>query len=584
MAHSGLNKVTVEPFMFLSMFVAFLTWVAFPQMILNNICLRTHNKTRCAAMFTGSYKKDYDIVQKESTLWFGGFLGIATFIAILTLPLVGTLSDRFGRYKIMFLAPIGQLLQAITMVGILYHGLDYPTWALLLPGFMPGMVGDVSGLYVLAASYITDITSEEARTLRITLVDSVVLLASLSSTLCSGFIIEAYGYFGIFVTNIISLVLALSYLIFWVKPVTHKKEGSSEQTNIEDQEVNPHVDKNEGKPSMTGVRGTVTVGDEMGQTVKADEPAEQREDCSANTNDMTCARGSCYNNQPLPIIEGVDINKSNDKLWVPEHDGSMPNVKEAMLQPPVELISQEGEKMPACSQVLQILKQSNPLRNLKRVYGVLKADGQMFRGMTLFLLMFLAAVCYSGEMSVLALYLKNRPYFFSPRDLGFYFAYVSGIIAILGLAFFNYLFTKRIKLNDYLILLMSFCFFTVYYTLLSVANSILMLYLIQLVHCIGSLNTCIIRSLLSKLTPESTTGLLFGALFMAETIGVMFGSLICPAVYSLVAATYPGAVFFVNAGLSSVSVITTIVLMVKVRNTSQNSRSKDIGNLVGDEQ
>ena len=535
-------------------------------------------------MFAGSYKHDYDIVQEESSLWFGGFLGIATFIAILTLPLVGTLSDRFGRYKIMFLVPISQLLQAITMVGVLYHGLEYPTWALLLPGFMPGMVGDVSGLYVLAASYITDITSEETRTLRITLVDSVVLLASLLSTLCSGFIIEAYGYFGIYVTNIISLVLALSYLIFCLKPVTHKKEESSGPTSIEDQEVNLHVDKDERKPWMTGVREQVTVGDEVRRGVKADEPAERSEDCSANTNGMTCARGSGYNNQPLPIIEGVDINKSNDKPGVPEHDVSAPHLKKAMLQPPVELISQvEGEETPACSQVLQILKQSNPIRNLKRVYGVLKADGQMFRGMTLFLLMFLAAVCYSGEMSVLALYLKNRPYFLSPRDLGFYFAYVSGVIAILGMAFFNYLFTKRLKLNDYLILLMSFCFFTVYYALLSVANSILMLYLIQLVHCIGSLNTCVLRSLLSKLAPESTTGLLFGALFMAETIGVMFGSLICPAVYSRVAATYPGAVFFVNAGLSSVSIITTIVLMVKVRNTSQNSRSKDLANVVGDE-
>ena len=580
MAHSGLNKVTVEPFLFLSMFVAFLTWVAFPQMILNNNCLRTHNKTRCAAMFTGSYKQDYDIVQEESTLWFGGFLGIATFIAILTLPLVGTLSDRFGRYKIMFLAPVSQLLQAITMVGVLYHGLEYQTWALLLPGFMPGMVGNVSGLYVLAASYITDITSEEARTLRLTLVDSAVQLASLSSTLCSGFIIEAYGYFGIFVANIISLVLALSYLIFCVKSVTHTKEGSSGQTSIEQQEVNPDVDKDKRKPLMTGVREQVTVGNEGGRGVVADEPAERSEDCYANTNSMACSRGSCYNSQPSRTTEGTP----NDKHGVPEHDGSTPNVKEALLQPPVKLISQVGgENVPACSQVLQILKQSNPIRNLKRVYGVLKADGQMFRGMTLFLLMFLAATCYSGEMSVLALYLKNRPYFLSPRDLGLYFAYVSGVKAILGMAFFNYLFTKRIKLNDYLILLMSFSFLTIYNGLLSVANSILMLYLIQLVHCIGSLNTCVIRSLLSKLAPESTTGLLFGALFMVETVGVMFGSLICPAVYSRVAAKYPGAVFFVNVGLSSVSVITTIILMVKVRNTSQNS-SKNLGNLVGDEQ
>ena len=569
MAIFSLFKITVEPLMFLCMFVAFLTWVTLPQMILENICLRNHNNTRCAEMFSGSYKQDYDVVQEESTLWFGGFLGIATFIAILTLPLVGTLSDRFGRHKIMFLAPIGQLLQAITMVGILFHGLEYPTWAVLLPGFLPGICGDVSGLYVLAASYTTDITSEETRTLRITLVDSVVLLASLLSTLCSGFIIEAFGYFGIFVANIISLVLALSYLIFCVKPVNQKKDGSSQLAEVENKSVASHVDKDQRKLVMTAEIEMVDNEEDTGQDFRRERSVRNVESTNfsvSDRNDMTSTGDSPYNDQSLPIVEEVqqDTIKRDD---IPQTGHcSTPNFHTALLQHPVELISEAScEKISRRFQLLHILQQSNPIGNLKRVYCVLKADGQMFDGMTLFLLMFLAAVCYSGEMSVLALYLKNRPYFMSPRDLGFYFAYVSGIIAILGMAFFNYLFTERLKLNDYLILLMSFCFFTIYFVLLSIANSILMLYLIQLVHCIGSLNTCVLRSILSKLAPESTTGLLFGALFMSERLGGMFGSLVCPAVYSRVAARYPGAVFFVNAGFSLVSIVTTIVLMVKVR-------------------
>ena len=693
------SEITVEPFMFLCMHAFFLSLVAFPQITLDNVCLQKHNSTKCAAMLTGSYKEDYDIVQEQSTLWFGGLLVTATFITVLTLPFVGTVSDQFGRYTAMFLTPVSQLLQALVLTGVMLDGLKFPTWVLLLTGCMPGFVGDVSGLYVLTGSYISDITSEKTRTLRIALLESAALVAGLSATLCSGFIIEGYGYVGIYVTNIASLMLALLYLVFCVKPVTRPKRDMPMPEEIDNQDVNFQYDKDEDRVWLKSKDKEMNVEEHVGQELKTNKSdgrqcgceycsmKETREnvcigensvhecyftkkeeetdildrneceliqnhvnrDIGSNSGKSSTGKETCCRDEDDSVADcgmkevnektGKDTNGNEDSLVGESYmlyktrrtkaskcisakngaaeqnlidmasdivlddvsdrmeeniridkrsgtryDSSSSNFQRALLQPEVAVIFRtEHRKISIHSKVLHILSESNPVRNLKRVRSVLKEEDQMFTGFLLSFLIFLNAMSYSGEMSVLVLFLKNRPYFFSPRDLGFYMAYESGILAILGMAIFNYLFTRVINMEDHHLLLMSFCFSAVYYILLSIANSLLMLYLIQLVHSIGSLSTCVIRSLLTKLAPESTVGLLFGALLMSETAGVMFGSLICPAVYSRVATVYPGAVFVVNAGLSSVSIVITIILMVKVRNRKQNETTKGLSNAVGDE-
>ena len=612
-----LSMITVEPFMFLCMHVFFLSLVAFPQIILDNVCLHKHNSTRCAAMFTGSYKEDYDIVQEQSTLWFGGLLVIATFITVLTLPFVGTVSDQFGRYTAMFLTPVSQLVQSLVMLGILLNGFKFPTWVLLLPGFIPGLVGDVSGLYVLTGCYISDITSEKTRTLRITLLDSAAMLSGLSATLCSGFIIEGYGYVGIFVTNIAFLVSALLYLIFCVNPVNDKKDESSRQANVENQEVSSHMDKNGEQTLTTDVRENVSV-EEVEELLRTDisngkldcfrsSPRNTRGREHATTGDIAYHRDvaeeekrkldsdignwhllmndvqeerndktEAANDEEKVTMQSNDVlsttNFTNDDNRPLSHRTVTDQYAKGALEPQVEVFSKmEYENVSSCSKLFHILKESNPIQNFKRVHNLLKAENQMFNGLILYLLMFVTAISYSGEMAVMALYLKNRPYFLSSRDLGLYLAYESGIIAILGMAILNFLFTRILRINDHLLLLIAFCFYILYFILLSVAQSLLLLYLIQLVHSVASLSTCTIRSLLSKIVPASTIGLIFGALLIIETAGVLLGSFLSPFIYSRVLAAYPGGVFFFNVALSLFNIVVTAIL--RKRNRARGRRA-----------
>ena len=669
MACLSFSKISVEPFMFLNMNVFFLTFVTVPQIILDNICLLKHNETKCLAMFSGSFKEEFDIVQEQATLWFGGLLVMVTFIIILTLPFIGALSDFLGRYTAMFLSPVCQILQSLITLGIVLNGLPFPTWVLLLVASIPALVGDLSGFFVLTESYITAITSEKTRTLRMTLLEGAGMMAGLSATLSSGFIIEKFGYAGIFVTNILLLVLALLYLTFCVKPANKMQKEPPMEPDVEGEEMSSLLD------NVTGMASKKTNEEEDHKNVEEEDvreieefirkdeedfrenkedfceneedfresedvlesEANARENGDIRKNEVVSENGEDVCENEVSSTEGAkdnpcssdfitknDVNENkevNTEMPVPnafeaisngtfDCNSSVPIIQDAhrcdieeirkiddraggghgRITPHLEKLGLRIENSPkvtctktsSCSKLRHILKESNPIHNLMRVYRILKEEGQLFNGPMLFFLILLNALAYSGEASVLTLYLKNRPYFLSARLLGLYLAYGSGTLAIVGMVILNFLFTRVIKMNDHILLLISLCALLVYYVLLALAQSMLMLYLIQLIHALGTLSTCIIRASLTKIVPAPTVGLLLGALIMFETAGVLLGSIICPIVYSQVAATYPGAVFFINVAFTLLSVVATSAFLVKNRNNGQSKRRNELTDLVDD--
>ena len=667
--------------MFLCMMAFFLKLVAIPQIVLDNVCLLKHNKTKCRAMFTGSHKEDFDAVQQESTLWFGGYLVTTTLVTVLCLPFVGTMSDRFGRYKAMLSSPISQLLQTFVFLGILAKDLNFPTWTLLLAGPITAFVGDVGGLYVLTASYVAEITTEKERTLRLTLLESSQLTGALAATIFSGLIIEKLGYSAIFIADLILLILALAYLIFCVKPVEHLKEATmqeEEKEPVKKDKEPTETTKNKGlgiisnqmteigknknefenddedaseshrtKMASVQINHAVTKSnscEEFGRDVTSldinrnelhkseDEStgnpnltAENRHSANANTNvrvhivepDETKLRGAgeseelhskdnkckSENGETGAVRDQRDNNKTieNDlfsskyerKLSVENktqlkidsnentgnvNDNEDQKVKDAKISLQIGSSEANDKKKSAFASIMNLIRESNPIKNLIRAQKILKENEQLSCGLLLFLLMSLAAISYSGELAVTALYLKNKPYYLPATDLGYFLAYESGMLAILGMVILNFLFTKVMKIQDHVLLIFNSVAYIVYFVLLALAKSMLMLYLIQPIRAAGTLNTCAIKSILTKSVPEASVGLLLGALLMIETFSVMIGALVCPIIYSTVAATNPGAVFYVNVGLMIISTPVAGYLLFIKKKDEQNLVQKAIAN------
>lgn len=663
------KTVTVEPFVFLCMKAFYLQLVSLPQIILDNVCLKKHNATKCHAMFNGMYKPDFDVVQQESTLWLGGYLVVTTLIIVMFLPAIGAISDKLGRYRAMLLSPIGQFVQTLAFLGILANGLNFPTWLLLLAGPITAVVGDVSGLFVLAGSYISELTTVEQRTMRLTILEASQLIGGLSASVCSGLIIEKFGYKAIFIANLILLSIALAYLVVYVKPVDSVKqrnesngfvvegskdridaflmdeikahgtecsllkdhnvmmENNSRNSTAHNEAENQKTDKLEEYCHMAKQTGfcqgakleiKARIGNNDRENMMTENETilheaiacDEFEDASAKTKDDKCdrndlcfdkteeysreqvemglcnravmARKSCENRDEIiqsdtERMEAINSNTTSRgdvtcKQNTEEEKGS--DKLGAILQdqtPEITVIKQRGygEKRPACAGMLIIIKEANVIHNLKNVRTILKANGQLLHGSLLFLLMSLAAVSYSGDLAVTALYLKNRPYFLPPTDLGYFFAYQSGMLAILGMVVFNFVLTKVIKIEDNTLLVFNTVMFILYFVLLAFSKTLLMLYLIQLIHAAGTLNTCAIRSMLTKIVPKSSIGTVFGALSMVEAFFVIVGVLLCPLIYSNIAAINPGAVFFVNAGLMLISTPVAVYLLTTKKKREQ---------------
>ncbi|XP_065056028.1 uncharacterized protein LOC135684406 [Rhopilema esculentum] len=486
-----LPAITVEPLMFLCMQSFFLHLVALPQIVLENVCLKKHNETKCAAMYTGSFKKEYDTVQEESTIWFGALLVAASFVTVLSLPVVATLSDEVGRRKIMSLSPLSQLIQSVILVCILSAGMRFPTWLLVLVGLIPTTVGDVSGLYVFTYSYISEITTEKTRTLRINLLEAASILSGFVSSFSSGFIIERFGYVGIYVCCLVIDILAIIYLLFFVKPIdklTTRKDMAA-QDNVE-------LDCHNSKTSL--------------------EETEAAQDDNVVKKDVENCDSAREESQSLMVAKKSDTEKCKIKKT-----NSSANKEDCGKS--ARLCGETGGNFAA--KLLNILKASNPIGNLKRVCQVLKLYGQLTYGLLLFLLMILAAITYSGELAVIVLYLKTDPYYLDSVEIGFFLAFQSGALAILGLVGFNFLFARFLKLNDHTILLGTALAYVAYCLLLGLANSTLMLYLSQIVHAMATLNVSTIRAMISKVTPPSTVGLLFSAMLIVEVSSIMIGAM-----------------------------------------------------------
>ena len=605
--------VTVEPLTCICFMVFFLDLVTLPQIILDDVCGIKHNQSRCQDMSKGFFKDDYDVVQKESTLWFGAYMVTSTFITLFTLPTIGTLSDIFEHTKIMYLTPISLFIQNMVILCILYSGVSYEPWVFILLATIPAFTGKVSGFYVVAGAYLTEITTVEQRTMRFNLLDSAAMLGCFTATLTSGLIIKRFGYIGVFVANLGLLLLAILYLMFLLKPALHYNSKFDQKNKVEanilehgeikgqnscsldpnnnesaDAEkisfqeeskndlssvsvsiiINPAVETGvQRKPSASKTNQCdgenlecIIVQENGSEVTRSAEEMEESTNCSPETDSESLAMKQKI--RPKNAVDAITkVDNENDLGMVPECHENKEIEASSEQSKDLKIGHEENVKF------REFLRHANPFRNFKWLFQCFKASGDVNLAIILFLLMAFGTFAYTTEMSVLVNYLKNRPFFLDARNIGFLVASDSFIISIVGLGFFSFLMTKVFKLNDYVMVAITFATMLLYYILLGFAQSLLMLYLIQVLHATCALVIPTLRSMLSKLVPPSSVGVMMGALLMVETFAELIGSIVGPFTYAGLAASCPGAVFFVVAGVAFLATIISVGLVSKSRST-----------------
>ena len=142
---------------------------------------------------------------------------------ILYALLAGTWSDTHGRKALICLPILGQFLACVSY-GVNYAFLTSMPWQFLFLELVNDLCGTYVAYYLAIYSYITDITREDERTYRLSIIDGTDYVSTSIGTRISGPLFVSLGYYAVFGVSASTCVLAMIYLIVGVKESLKKEE------------------------------------------------------------------------------------------------------------------------------------------------------------------------------------------------------------------------------------------------------------------------------------------------------------------------------------------------------------------------
>lgn len=215
--------ITVEPLVICYALASVLCGPALIQLELEKACKANSgfNDTICDAITQGAdkFEEEKKIVQgviADMKSWKGPVENIAPLILVLFL---GSYSDRHKLRKPFMLFPI--LGEFFAVAGCILCVIFMSQWPVEAQGVaqtvIPSFFGGPTMVYMAVFSYIADISTIEMRTLRIGVVQFVLLISAPIFQLFSGLLFSKVGYIAVLCIANLFYVIALLYGVFAIK-------------------------------------------------------------------------------------------------------------------------------------------------------------------------------------------------------------------------------------------------------------------------------------------------------------------------------------------------------------------------------
>ncbi|XP_038076339.1 proton-coupled folate transporter-like [Patiria miniata] len=132
-----------------------------------------------------------DEIQAQASLWLLYLSTAAKIPVVVSSIILGTLSDRLGRKLCLVIPIFGFICQEIVYILSVYYKLPLPV--LLVGDVIQGLSGGYMSLFAGCLSYITDVTSEKQRTMRIAVAEMLMLLIGGIVQVSSGYMLRDLG-------------------------------------------------------------------------------------------------------------------------------------------------------------------------------------------------------------------------------------------------------------------------------------------------------------------------------------------------------------------------------------------------------
>ncbi|KAK5647475.1 hypothetical protein RI129_002367 [Pyrocoelia pectoralis] len=230
-------KVYVEiPVLLLSFAVMFENTIS-THLVLYKTCYVTlgFNATECAMLGTGQDKNETAFletqVQPYAAILLMGQSFIHAFIQPVLCFFLGSWSDRYGRKPILLSSFGGYIGCYLIMIVISALPQSSP-WFILSSLIPICLTGGFPLIIATSVSYITDITEEKDRGVRLGSWEAAFTIGVLLGTSCSSFALKAFGYLGVYLICIGCSIAAFLYVLLLINESVVNVETENKIKNV----------------------------------------------------------------------------------------------------------------------------------------------------------------------------------------------------------------------------------------------------------------------------------------------------------------------------------------------------------------
>ncbi|XP_049293066.1 tetracycline resistance protein, class D-like isoform X2 [Anopheles funestus] len=140
---------------------------------------------------------------------------IKSVLPALSALLLGAWSDRYGRKPTMLIASAGVLCSflLLTMLTFLSMRVTVTPWYYTAAYLPFSLLGGMTVITAAAFSYLSDVTNEQTRTMRMGFMEASMMAGALLGFLSSSYILEWFNVAATFLIATVLIVLAIVYII-----------------------------------------------------------------------------------------------------------------------------------------------------------------------------------------------------------------------------------------------------------------------------------------------------------------------------------------------------------------------------------
>ncbi|CAH0713274.1 unnamed protein product, partial [Brenthis ino] len=208
-------RITMEFPLFFTMLSVSLSGAAISNIILYRTCVHSLNHTseECQ-MFLSPTKNNESQELEQEVQKYAAFVSMVRTIidsvapAILSLFL-GVWSDTHGRKPLVVWPLLGMSISgSLTVVYTVMS--DLGPWWYIITSIPMSLLGGFTALFTGSFCYVSDITTTEKRSLRMTIVEASVSAGSVTGAILSSFVLRAVGH--VYLLVISTLLFVIAYL------------------------------------------------------------------------------------------------------------------------------------------------------------------------------------------------------------------------------------------------------------------------------------------------------------------------------------------------------------------------------------